>query len=345
MAIEEGRAEGPGGLGMTGRADFLAWMEGEVLEAKAQVGQAKKLLEALQDQLWQTGQRLQEVAERQEALAGRVANVLRLENEISRLPARLEHLEWEEPRLQERLAEQVNQRRADMDLLLQEGKRTSDSLEEIGQRAAGWEERLVLLEGGLNRHREGQEVLSSEVADLTEEVRDLKGHIPQHGERFRQIDDRIAQIEDTTEGFRHQLQALAEQIHLQAGQSRRLEDGLAELAQEQARLPDLAEKQEILRLQGERRDERLDEMEQQREMHQERLTEMERAMNALEGRANGLSQLLALLQEEMKENVKQVWKQLSHLEQWQDRQQRRHMEALEQSLRELKSYGPKPPQD
>jgi chromosome segregation ATPase len=328
MAIDETKA----------RSNAIEWLEGEVHQAKAQIGKLQQQAEQLQGQLWRATEEAQRSQEVFAALRVQLEGLNGLQEQVRQLTNEAAIIKEQQTSLRDAVATSQQQQQTVIDGSRRELGQVLKKLDAIEKSVTGAERRA-------NSVEEGQRPLRNDVSALRHSLNELERNLSElqtRSERNLEASKRLEQTLDRVNGdlvmLGKQDEATVERVQLQAEHVRRVEEQVASVLADQTTHEDIFQKMDVLRSENQHVAERVAALEKSLDAHRALIDEEARALDLLGPKLQGQNDRLMELQRQVAGYHDDL---LTHLTRWSqlyEKQRRRQISQLEQELRELKQY-------
>lgn len=324
---------------------IVRWLEDEQRQAKGQYNKLQQLLDQLQAQVWDQGERLRSTEDLSSASNGHLSRITRLEDEArllhdfaTRLENMLTDVSEKNAEIQRLLQLELDRERQERGDIHKKMDCLADSLEKMNGR-------VQALDEALRRQQEPVIKLQQNVSDLMQQGESAEARIGQSGEQHKRWGNEISRISREIESVHEQNAVILERLRLLAEQPKRLEEQMAAVLAEEAARRSLEQGLDLEKAERDRLERNLGEMEQTVGQHGELLEQNARFMTHLETKGKGMDDRVSELREQFWILRQQVQERLSQLSELEEEQKRRQIADLEQQIREIKHWLARPPEN
>jgi hypothetical protein len=322
-------------------AGTVIWLEEELRQAKISLHKMQQQVDQAQNQIWNLVESVRKVEDLFTAHASHIAGFPHLQDEVRQTKEQLGRLQERALANQSRLEEAIRQQQVAVERERAERSGSVRRVEAVEKLAQSYEGRVLALEEGGRRFRDDVSVLEKRLEAVDKGVEEVATKTARHGEAVKRLEETTRRLHTGTDALIKQDTILAERIQLLAEQVRRLGEQVAVLAEDHVVHQELTDIQESWHTDGQRLDERLKALEQALGEQHQRAEDQARVLELLESKDQTQMERLAAFQQQIREQRQQVVEYLRKLSQFQERQKRRQLAALEQELKEMKQRDTK----
>lgn len=324
-------------------SNAVEWLEEEHRQHKASVFKLQQLIEQVQASLWTLGDRVNTVEGAINTVAGQGARVARVEEDTRQAREQLERLEGRIDGVREVLTREERVRTADaererlertelaqrMDAIERAQSAHLDRIQAAEEVARRRQEEMFGFNHGLDQAREADEKLASQIISQQAQLKHQLQAIEdvQHAVRSLQSQDEV---------FQGRVQHLGEQM-------RRLESQ-EELRVVEARLVQaLSEQGELHKVERLRMERSIVEVQMAFEQYRSNADDLHQEMIHLQGRIQSMTDHLDHVRESLWELRNEIVEHFTAIAGMEEQRRRRQLTEMEQQLKELAAWKPKPP--
>jgi chromosome segregation ATPase len=317
-------------------AEVVSWLEEELRQAKSQLHKLEQQVEQARNQLWNLVESVQKGEDVLSAVAAHLAAFPHLQDEMRQAKEQLGRLQERQLANQGRIEEAVRQQQAAAEREREEYSASLRRLEATERLSQSYEGRMLAVEENVRRFRDDISLLEKrlEVADKGGE--ELAGKTARHSEVVKRLEEEMRRLHGEIDALTKQDSILSERAQLLLEQVRRLAEQVTILSEDRVVQQELADVQEHWRMEDQRLDERLKALERAMGERLQHAEDHARALELLESKSQTQAERLAAFQQQIREQRQQVVTYLRKLSQFQERQKRRQLAAMEQELKEMK---------
>ena len=317
-------------------ADAVPWLEEEVRQTKALVHKLQQQVEQTTNQAWVLSQGLRKAEDLLAAMSAQSAAMPQLQDEVRQLKEQVGRLHERLLASQGRMEETVRAQQTGMEREREERSATMRRLEATEKLTQSYEGRVLAMEEGQRRIRDDIALLQKRAVELDKSVEDAVGKTARHGESVKRLEQESSRVHAELDALAKQDSAISERLQLFGEQARRTEEQVSIVSADRVTRQDFAEAQAQWRGEQQRLADRLKAMEQTLDEVRQRAEDQGRALELLESKAATQMERVTLFQQQIRDHRQQVAEFLRKLAQFEERQKRRQLAALEQELKEIK---------
>ncbi len=317
----------------------MAWLQDQFHLLKAQVGKA-------QHQTDQTLAMALDVAEKmrqQEAtiadLAGQASAIVPLQEEMRQLKELLTRLQDQQVQSRGQLEETVRQRLAEAERGRVEVTDVRRRLEDLERQVEAWLDCQSGIEDAARRYQEGIALANARSETMDQRLEALEGRASRNLEATNRIDQDISRIDAAIQGLEREDDLQAERARVALEAARRVEAEVESERRDFRALTELTERIELLKVERQRLEDRLAQVEEDFNEFRGLLAHQEQLLSVLDGRTQGYLSRLEVLREEILRHRQQFVEHLLKLSSGQERLKRRQIEELQREIKELKQHA------
>jgi chromosome segregation ATPase len=322
-------------------AGAVTWLEEELRQAKLSLHKLQQQVEQAQNQIWNLVESVRKVEDLFSAHASHIAGFPHLQDEVRQTREQLGRLQERALANQSRLEEAIRQQQAAVERERGERSGSVRRVEAVEKLAQSYEGRVLAVEEGGRRFRDDVSLLEKRLEAVNKGVEEVATKTARHGEAVKRLEETTRRLHTETDALIKQDSILAERVQLFVEQMRRLGEQVAILGEDHVVHQELADIRENWHADGQRLDERLKALEQALGEQHQRAEDQARVLELLGSKEQTQVERLAAFQQQIREQRQQVVEYLRKLSQFQERQKRRQLAALEQELKEMKQRDTK----
>lgn len=331
------------GIDIPSLGNTVQWLEEEQRQNKAVVFKFQQLVEQLQGSLWGLGDRVNTVEGAIATVMAHGSRVARLEEDLRQAREVLERLQSvsTEERQQEVAEERLRQ--AELERERQAHTEVLHKQELLEREQAGLRDKLqVLDEAGRRRQEElfhleqALEPLRAQNEQLANRLTTFQDHTKRQDQALEELRQEQRSLQAQDEVTQGRVQHLGEQVHRLEGQ-----EALRDL--EQRLSGSLTEQSELHRVERQRLEREFVELQLSFEQYRSTLEDLQQELSQLQGKSQALTQYLEQVREQVWELRNDLGEQLGGVAASEEQHRRRQIAELEQQIKELRVWTPKPP--
>jgi len=322
-------------------AGAVTWLEEELRQAKLNLHKMQQQVDQAQNQIWNLVESVRKVEDLFSAHAAHLTAFPHLQDEVRQTKEQLGRLQERALANQSRLEEAIRQQQAAVERERGERSGSVRRVEAVEKLAQSYEGRVLAVEEGGRRFRDDVSLLEKRLEAANKGVEEVATKTARHGEAVKRLEETTRRLHTETDALIKQDSILAERVQLFVEQMRRLGEQVAILGEDHVVHQELADIQENWHTDGQRLDERLKALEQALGEQHQRAEDQARVLELLGSKDRTQVERLAAFQQQIREQRQQVVEYLRKLSQFQERQKRRQLAALEQELKEMKQRDTK----
>ena len=319
--------------------NMVDWLHGEVQSLKQTTAYLRQQAEQTQVAAVDVGDKLYMVEGRVEQVSAGLANLPQIFDTLGETKEEIARLREEQAALRA--------------LLDQVGRGWAVEFERDRRERAELYRRIETLErelqGNANRQNHVEEAsrrvydaVAGNVLQMEEVQRSIEAverRVDRSIEAANRIDGTATLFAAAIDSLKNQDEVLTERIRLASEVTRRVEEDLVAIQQEQGLYHVILDKIELQRAERTRVDDRLAALEAGLDELQTRLESLAQVLGLLEGRGRGYGERLGLIQNDLEALREHIMEQLQKMAELQERLRRRRLEEIDRELKELKRYS------
>jgi chromosome segregation ATPase len=317
-------------------ADAVPWLEEELRQAKSQLHKLQQQVEQTQNQIWGLAESVRKTEDILSALASHLATFPQLQDEVRQVKEQLGRLQERQLANQSRVEEVMRQQQATAERERGEHSVSVRRVEAVERLAQSYEGRMLAVEEGGHRLRDDVSLLEKRLEAVNKGVEEVAAKTARHSEAVKRLEEEARRLHTETDALAKQDSIFSERVQLLGEQVRRLGEQMTILSEDHVVHQELTDIQDRWHTDSQRLDERLKALEQVLGEQQQHAEDDARALELLESKGQTQMERLAAFQQQIREQRQQVVDYLRKLGQFQERQKRRQLAALEQELKEMK---------
>jgi chromosome segregation ATPase len=320
----------------TSSVDAIPWLEEEVRQAKSQLYKLEQQVEQARNQLWNLAETVQKGEDVLSALGSHLAAFPHLQDEVRQAKEQLGRLQERQLANQSRIEEMMRQQQAAAERQREEHSASLRRLEAVERLVQSYEGRMLAVEEGGRRFREDASILEKRAEGAEKSREEMATKTARHSEALKRLEEEARRLHTEADALTKQDSVLSERVQLLVEQVRRLGEQVTILSEDRVVHRELADAQNRWQADGQHLDERLKTLEQLLGEQRQRAEDHARVLELLESKTQTQMERLAGFQQQIREQRQQVVDFLRKSSQFQERQKRRQMAAMEQELKEMK---------
>ena len=327
--VKEQQAEAAIGLG---------WLQDQVYQLKADVGQFDQQLQHLQSSLTQLTDSMRGMEASFRDTSSNAALAPRLQEELNQSVALIVQLQDQQAEAKEQLDALGRHRDAEQSRDQQEWTDVVRRLEQIERQVAQWLDRQAGVDEVGRRFQEGMSLVRQELQQLDQRLETVESKAARSLEGATRAEHTLTQVEATLLELQRSDETLTERTRVASDVAHRLESTLGQQLQDLQRLELLAERVELHRAERQRLEDRALRLEEELGDLRARAEKSEQQDGRLGAQQQGLASRLDALQEHVDLQRTALLEQLRRLTGSQERTKRRQIQELEREVREMRKY-------
>lgn len=323
----------------TPSASALEWLENELRETKANLARLQQQADQTGAQLWDVQQRLRSVEGTIIDFTSQLASLVQIHEEVRHVREQIGRIVETQDARQRQAEEMMRIRQEEVDRLRQESGDVARRAEDLERQFSEHEERFPLLEETIRRMLDQLQRIPPQIDELGRRLSDQEGRNARNLDLIKHIESGLNRMDGELANLRRQDEVVSERVQVYAAQVRRLEESLSKVEEDQTEHRQIYERIEMGRLDRQRMDERLIDLEERARRQQDELADLSRSLGVLDGRDRLYEERLTTMQQQLAQFRQQVKEHLNRLSQFQENEKRRRMSQIEQDIREIRQYG------
>jgi len=317
----------------------LAWLQDQFHLLKAQVGKVQHQIDQTQAMALDVSEKLREQETAVAEVSSQASAVAPFQEDLRRLKDVVARLQEQQVQLRGQLEETIRQRmtEAERDRVgLSDLRRRVEDLE---RNVEGWLDRQSGIEDSARRYQEGITLANLRTENIEQTLELLEGRASRNLEATNRIDQEISRIDAAIQGLEREDDLQSERARVALEAARRVEALVESEKRDLLALTQLSERMDLLKVERQRLEERLAQVEEEMNEFRNLLGRQEQLVGVLDGRTQGYLGRLEALREEILRHREQFIEHLLKLSSGQERLKRRQIEELEREIRELKQHA------
>lgn len=317
--------------------ESLHWLEEEHRQSKAAAFKVQQQVDQLQAALWAQGDRMHALEQALAVVTSQVARINKLEDDLRQAHELIDRLQEFQSDQTERWTSADRARFADQERSRQELVQIFQKLEQLERDEAFVRGRVHSVDETQRRIQDALVDLGQRIDNLAQTDESLVGRLQTVNEQVRRKDQDISRLDGELDALRKQDELALNRIQVLGEQVRRVED-LGPLRDLGTRLEnEFNEKLELHRVERQRMERTVLEIELLLEQHRTRLEELSQHTTQVETKSTAQADYVTQLREQVWALRDEMIAQLGELFKMEEQQKRRQMADLEQQLLELKN--------
>jgi chromosome segregation ATPase len=317
----------------------LAWLQDQFHLLKAQLGKAQHQTDQTQAMVLDVSDKLRQQEAVIASLASQVGAIAPLQEEARQLKDVLARLQEQQAQVRAQLEETVRRRVTEAERERMEVADLHRRLEDLERQVEGWLDRQSGVEDAARRYQEGITLANLRAENIERRLEALEERATRNVEATNRIDQEISRIDAAIQGLEREDDLQAERARVALEAARRVETEVESERRDLRSLVDLSEKVELLKVERQRLEDRLAQVEEDLNKLRGALSRQEQLLGLLDGRTQGYLGRLEALREEILRHREQFVDHLLKLSGGQERLKRRQIEELEREIKELKQHA------
>jgi chromosome segregation ATPase len=320
----------------TAPPDAVPWLEEEMRQAKALVHKLQQQTEQTTNQAWVLSQGLQKAEDALSGMSAQLVALPQLQDDVRQLKEQVGRLHERLLAGQGRMEETVRQQQTAMEREREERSVSLRRVEGTEKLTQSYEGRVLAIEEGQRRIRDDVSLLQKRAVELDKGVDEVTGKAARHGEAVKRLEQESSRVHAELDALAKQDSALSDRLQLLGEQARRTEEQVAVIGADRVVRQEFADALTHWRGEQQRLGDRIKTLEQTLDEIRQRAEDQARALELLENKASTQMERVGLFQQQIRDHRQQVTEFLRKLTQFEERQKRRQLAALEQELKEIK---------
>jgi chromosome segregation ATPase len=272
-------------------------------------------------------------------LASQGSAIVPLQEEMRQLKEVLARLQEQQVNARGQLEETVRQRMTEAERGRVEVADLRRRLEDLERQVEGWLDRQSGVEDSARRYQEGIALASARAESMEQRLGALEGRASRNHEATNRIDQEISRIDAAIQGLEREDDLQSERARVALEAARRVEAEVESERRDLRALTELSERMELLKVERQRMEDRLAQVEENANELRGLLAHQEQLLSVLDGRTQGYLGRLESLREEILRHRQEFVEHLLKLSGGQEQLKRRQIEELEREIKELKHHA------
>jgi len=316
----------------------LGWIQDQVYQLKADVGQLDQQLVQLQSLLTQLTDSMRglEVSVRDTSTNAGLAP--RLQEELNQTVALIVHLQDQQAEANQQLDVLGRHREVEQNREQLEWTEMAKRLELLERQVAQWLDRQAGVDEVGRRFQEGMSLVRQELQQIDQRLETVESKAGRALEGATRAEHTLTQVEAALLELQRSDDALTERTRVASDVAHRLESNLGQQLQDLQRLELLTERVELHRAERQRLEDRALRLEEELGELRGRTERVEQQDGRLGAQQQGLASRLDAFQEHVELQRVALVEQLRRLTSSQERTKRRQIQELEREVREMRKY-------
>lgn len=317
--------------------ESIHWLEEEHRLSKAAAFKVQQQVDQLQAALWAQGDRMHALEQALAVISGQGVRITKLEDDLRQAHELIDRLQEFQSAQNERWTAADRARFADQDRERQELAQIFQKLEQLERDVAFVRSRTQSMDEIQRRIQDALVELGQRIDNLGQIDETLASRLQAVSELVKRKDVEISRLDGELDALRKQDELALNRIQVLGEQVRRVED-LGPLRDLGTRLEaEFNEKLELHRVERQRMERTVLEIELLLEQHRTRLDELAQHTTQVETKSNAQADYVTQLREQVWALRDEMIAQLGELFRMEEQQKRRQMADIEQQLLELKN--------
>ena len=317
----------------------LAWLQDQFHLLKAQLGKVQHQTDQTQAMALDVSEKMRQQEATIAELASQAGAIAPLQEEMHQLKELLTRLQDQQVQARSQLEETVRQRMTEAERGRVEVADLHRRLEELERQVESWLDRQSGIEDSARRYQEGIALANARAETMDQRLEALEGRASRNLEATNRIDQEISRIDAAIQGLEREDDLQSERARVALEAARRVEAEVESERRDLRALAELSERMELLKVERQRLEDRLAQVEENVNEMRGLLAHQEQLLGVLDGRTQGYLGRLEALREEIMRHRQQFVEHLLKLSSGQERLKRRQIEELEREIKELKQHA------
>lgn len=319
--------------------DMVDWLHGELQAVKQLTSHLKQQTEQTQATLVDLGEKLRITDSRFDQVSTALAGLPQLFDGLGQTKEELARLREDQAALRSLLEEIGRGWAVEFERDRRERAELYRRLEGLERELQGTTNRQNHIEEATRRAHETMAAGALHLEQVERSIEALERRVDRGIEAANRIDGTATLFAAAIDALKNQDEVLTERIRLAAEVTRRVEEELSAIRQEQGLYHVILDKIELQRAERAHVDDRLAALERGFDELQTRLEAVVQAVSVLNSRNQGYSERITLLQTEVEQLRAYVLEQLQKMADLQERLRRRRLEDIDREIKELKRFA------
>jgi chromosome segregation ATPase len=321
-----------------GTAMGLGWIQDQVYQLKADVGQLDQQLVQLQSLLTQLTDSMRGLEVSVRDTSTNAALAPRLQEELNQTVALIVHLQDQQAEANQQLDALGRHREVEQNREQLEWTEMAKRLELLERQVAQWLDRQAGVDEVGRRFQEGMSLVRQELQQIDQRLETVESKAGRALEGATRAEHTLTQVEAALLELQRSDDALTERTRVASDVAHRLESNLGQQLQDLQRLELLTERVELHRAERQRLEDRALRLEEELGELRGRTERVEQQDGRLGAQQQGLASRLDAFQEHVELQRVALVEQLRRLTSSQERTKRRQIQELEREVREMRKY-------
>jgi len=317
----------------------LAWLQDQFHLLKAQLGKVQHQTDQTQAMALDVAEKMRQQEATVAELASQASATVPLQEEIRQLKDVLARLQEQQVQARGQLEETIRQRLSEAERGRVEVGDLCRRLEDLERHVESWLDRQSGIEDAARRYQEGIALANARSESMDQRLENLEGRASRNLEATNRIDQEISRIDAAIQGLEREDDLQSERARVALEAARRVEADVESERRDLRALAELSERLELLKVERQRLEDRLAQVEENVNELRGLLAHQEQLLGVLDGRTQGYLGRLESLREEIMRHRQQFVEHLLKLSSGQERLKRRQIEELEREIKELKQHA------
>jgi len=321
-----------------GTAMGLGWVQDQVYQLKADVGQLDQQLLHVQSLLTQLTESMRGLEASVRDTSSNAGLAPRLQEELNQAVALIVHLQDQQAEANRQLDALGRHREVEQNRDQLEWTELARRLEPLERQVAQWLDRQAGVDEVGRRFQEGLSLMRQELQQIDQRLETVESKAGRALEGATRVEHTLTQVEAALLELQRSDDALTERTRAASDVAHRLESNLGQQLQDLQRLELLAERVELHRAERQRLEDRALRLEEELGELRTRAEKSEQQDGRLSAQQQGIASRLDALQEHVELQRTALLEQLRRLTGSQERTKRRQIQELEREVREMRKY-------
>ena len=316
----------------------IGWLQDQVYQLKADMGQAEQQLEHVQSVATQMTDQLRAVERSLREVTTSASLAPRLQEELNQTIALVVQLQDQHAEAVERLDALNRNRNVEQGRDQQDWIDVAKRTDQLERQVAQWLDRQAGVDEVGRRFQEGLSLLRQDLQQIDKRLDAAESKAARGLEGANRAEYNLTQVEASIIGLQREDETIGERARVAADVAHRVETKIDEQASGLGRLELLAERIELHRAERQRLEDRALRLEEELGELHTRLEREEQQQGRLVSQQAGLGSRIDALQEQLSEQGAAIVEQIRRLTTSQERTKRTQIQQLEREVREMRQY-------
>jgi len=321
-----------------GTALGLGWLQDQVYQLKADVGQLDQQQQQLQSLLTQLTDSMRGMEASFRDTSSNAGLAPRLQEELNHAVALIVQLQDQQAEANQQLDALGRHREAEQNRDHQEWVDIARRLEHVERQVAQWLDRQAGVDEVGRRFQEGLSLMRQELQQIDQRLEAVESKAGRALEGANRAEHTLTQVEAALLELQRSDNTLTERTRVASDVAHRLESTMGQQLQDLQRLELLTERVELHRAERQRLEDRALRLEEELAELRARAEKSEQQDGRLSAQQQGLASRLDAFQEHVDLQRAALVEQLRRLTGSQERTKRRQIQELEREVREMRKY-------